>query len=62
MWEYFLPFSAASALFILFKVIKVFQEEQPGRLLRVIEFSCATGFFPKHIIYVLKRLLKHVVG
>jgi hypothetical protein len=41
------------------KIVEVFQEQQPGGLLGVIELSGAAGFFPKNIINIFERLLEH---
>jgi hypothetical protein len=41
------------------KVWWVFQEEQPRGLLGVIQFCCAAGFFPEHVIDVSESLFKH---
>ena len=56
MREYFLPSSAASVALVLLKVVEVFQEEQPGGLLGVIEFGGAAGFFPEDVIDVFESL------
>ena len=35
------------------------QEQQPGRLLRVIQLGGASRFFPEDVIYVFEGLFKH---
>ncbi len=45
--------------FILLKRIEIFQEEEPGRLLDVVEFGGAAGFFPEDVIDIAESLLEH---
>ena len=42
-----------------FQRVEVFQEQQPGGLLGVIEFAGASGILPEHIVNVFECLLKH---
>ena len=44
---------------VLFKPIEVFQEQQPRRLLGVVEFGGATGLFPEHIVNIFEGLFEH---
>jgi hypothetical protein len=57
----FLAFQRGLSGLVLFEIVKVFQEQQPGRLLGVIELGGAPGFFPKDVIDVLESLFKHFV-
>ncbi len=57
----FLAFQRGLGAFVLLKIVEVFQEEQPRRLLGVIEFAGATGLFPKDVIDVFEGLFKHSV-
>ena len=52
-------FQRVFAAFVLLKIVQVFQEEQPGNLLGVIEFRRASSFFPKDILNVFKGLFEH---
>jgi len=55
----FLPVEGGFGGFVGFEAVEVFEEEQPGRLLGVIEFSGATGFLAEHVVDVSEGLLKH---
>ncbi|QDU20659.1 hypothetical protein ETAA1_26160 [Urbifossiella limnaea] len=44
---------------VLFQPVEVLQEEEPRRLLGVVELGRAAGFFPKRVVDVLERLLEH---
>ncbi len=44
---------------VLFQPIQIFQEQQPGRLLGVIEFGGTAAFFPERVVDVLEGLFKH---
>jgi hypothetical protein len=46
---------------VLLQIIEIFQEQEPGSLLRVVEFSCASGFFAEHVINVSEGLFEHSV-
>src|SRR5207302_324913 len=43
---------------VLLKIVEVFQEQQPGRLLSVIELSGAAGFLAEHVVDVFEGLLE----
>ena len=53
---------AASVAFVVFEGVEVFQEEEPGSLLGVIEFAGATGVLPEDVVDVFKGLFKHEGG
>jgi len=55
----FLPVELGLHNLIVFQRIKVFQEEQPGSLLRIIQFTRTTSILPEDIIDILKSLFKH---
>ena len=57
----FLAIQRGFGALVLLQVVEVFQEE-PGALLRVIEFGGATGLFPKDVINVFEGLFKCIVG
>lgn len=40
------------------KVVEVFQEQQPGDLLGVVELTAAAGLFPEDVIKVLEGLFE----
>ena len=42
--------------FILLQALQIFEEEQPGGLLGVIEIRGATGLLPEKIVYVFEGL------
>lgn len=44
---------------VLFQTIEVLQEQEPGGLFGVVEFSGAPGLFPKDIINIFKGLFEH---
>gem|GEM_PF-5948500 len=44
---------------VLLQSIEVFQEQQPGRLLSVVELGRATRLFPEDVVNVLEGLFKH---
>ena len=62
MKEYFLPSSAASVGLVLLQAVEVFQEQEPGGLLGVVEFGGATGFFPEDVVDIFEGLFKHERG
>jgi hypothetical protein len=43
---------------VLFEAIEVFQEEQPGGLLGVIQFTGATSVFPENVVNVAEGLFE----
>jgi hypothetical protein len=45
---------------VLLEPIEVFQEQQPGGLLCVVELGRASGFFAQHVIDIAECLFKHV--
>ena len=48
---------------VVFEGVEVFQEEQPGGLLGVVEFAGAAGVFPEDVVDVFEGLFEHeVVG
>ena len=53
------PFERGFSGFVRLKAVEVFEEEQPGRLLGVIELGGASRFLAQHVIDVFKRLFKH---
>ena len=59
MKVYFLPSSAASVGLVLFEAVEVFEEEEPGGLLGVVEFGGAAGFFPEDVVDVFEGLFEH---
>ena len=44
---------------VLLQTVEVFQEQEPGGLLGVVEFGRAAGLFPEDIVDVLEGLFKH---
>ena len=56
---YFFPSSAASIGLVLLQPVEVFQEQQPGGLLGVVEFGGAAGLFPEDVVDVFEGLFKH---
>ena len=56
---YFLPSRAASVALSCFEAVEVFQEQQPGGLLGVVEFGGAAGFFAEDVVDVFEGLFKH---
>jgi hypothetical protein len=47
---------------ILFQPVEVFQEQEPGGLLGVVEFGGTARFLSEHVVYIPERLLKHRCG
>ena len=45
--------------FVVFEGVEVFQEEQPGGLLGVVEFAGAAGVFPEDVVDVFEGLFEH---
>jgi len=56
----FLAFQRGLGALVLLKVVEVFQEQKPGRLLGVIELSGAAGLFPKDVVDVFEGLFEHM--
>ena len=52
MKVYFLPSSCGFVGLVLLQPVEVFQEEQPGGLLGVVELGGAAGFFPEDVVDV----------
>ena len=48
--------------FVRLKGVEVFQEEQPGGLLGVVEFAGAAGVFPEDVVDVFKGLFEQGRG
>ena len=59
MKVYFFPSSAASVGLVLLQPVEVFQEQQPGGLLGVVQFGGAAGLFPEDVVDVFEGLFKH---
>jgi len=57
-----LAFEGGFVGFILFEAIEVFEEEEPGGLLGVVEFGGATGLLPENIVYVFEGLFEYDGG
>ncbi len=47
---------------VLLQPVEVFQEQQPGGLLGVVELGGAAGFFPEDVVDVLEGLFEHADG
>ena len=45
--------------FVLLQAVEVFQEEEPGGLLGVVELGGAAGLFPEDVVDVFEGLFKH---
>ena len=45
--------------FVVLQGVEVFQEEQPGGLLGVVEFAGAAGVFPENVVDIAEGLFKH---
>ena len=46
---------------VLLKIVEIFEEQQPGSLLRVIELSRAASFFAKDVVDVFEGLFEHIL-
>jgi hypothetical protein len=55
-----LPVEAGFIRLILLQAVEVFEEEESGGLLGVIELGGAAGLFPEDIVDVLEGLLEHL--
>src|SRR5579871_6621661 len=44
---------------VLFQAVEVFQKQQPGSLLGVIQLGGAAGLFPEYVVDVFEGLLEH---
>jgi hypothetical protein len=54
-----LPDELALLRSLLLEVVEVFQEEEPGGLLGVVQFRRAPGLFPEDVIKVFEGLFEH---
>lgn len=57
----FLAFERCLGGLVLLEIVEIFQEQQPGSLLSVIEFARATRLFPKDVVDIFESLFKHSV-
>jgi hypothetical protein len=57
-----LAFERGFGALVPLKIVEVFQEQQPGRLLGVIELSGTAGFLSKDVVDIFERLLEHNAG
>jgi len=55
----FLAFEFSFGGFVLFEPVEVFQEQQPGTLLGVVEFRGAASFLPEDVVNVFEGLFEH---
>ena len=46
---------------VLFQAVEIFQEEEPGGLLGVVEFGGAAGLFPENVVDVFEGLFEHAL-
>jgi len=44
---------------VRFQCVQVFQEQQPGSLLSVIQLRCAASLLAEHVVNILEGLFKH---
>jgi len=58
----FLPVQRGFGRLILLQPVEVFQEEEPGSLLGVVELAGAAGVLPEDIVDVFESLLEHWIG
>ena len=56
----FSPLKLGFGGFVGFEGIEVFQEQEPGALLGVIQFTGASGVFPEDVVDVFEGLFEHV--
>ena len=54
-----LPLQLGLHCLVLFQIINVFQKQQPGGLLGVVQLGGATGLFPENVIDVFESLFEH---
>jgi len=57
-----LPLQRRLGGLVLLEAVEVFQEQQPGGLLGVVEFCGAAGLFPEDVVDILESLLEHAWG
>jgi len=55
----FLAVERGLGALVLLKIVEVFQEQQPGGLLGVVELGGAARFFPEDVIDVFEGLFEH---
>ncbi len=55
----FLPVQRGLDRLVLLQAVEVFQEQEPGGLLGVVELGRAAGLFPEDVVDVLEGLFKH---
>ena len=55
----FLPLQLGLHCLVLFQIINVFQKQQPGGLLGVVQLGGATGLFPENVVDVFEGLFEH---
>jgi hypothetical protein len=56
------PFQFGFGGFVGFEGIELFQEQEPGTLLGVIQLAGASGVFPEDVVDVFEGLFEHQVG
>jgi len=57
----FLAFQLGFHRLAVFQCIEVFEEQQPGRLLGVVELAGAACFFAQDVVDVFEGLFKHEI-
>jgi hypothetical protein len=57
-----LPLQPGFVGLVLLQCIEIFQEQEPGGLLGIVQLRRTTGFLPEHIVDVSKGLFKHMEG
>ena len=57
----FLAIEGGFGGFVVLEGVEVFQEEEPGGLLGVVEFAGAAGVFPEDVVDVFEGLFEHGV-
>lgn len=56
------PFEHGALGFVVFEVVEVFEKEQPGRLLGVVELRRAASLFPENVVEIFESLFKYGCG
>ena len=59
MKSYFFPVERGFVGPVLLQRVEVFQEEEPGGLLGVVELRGAARLFPENVVDILEGLFKH---
>lgn len=54
-----LPLQPGFVRLVLLQRVEMFQEQEPGGLLSIVQFGRTSGFFPEHVIDVSKGLFEH---